>query len=374
MSLLEFTPKGALDHHLIAQLRDQWRASQPSAATGVVISGSALRYTTPEGLAEFATLLEAWHAERPDLPLWLCHLEPEIVLARQLADIGHWWQIAPDRATVLWELGLHREEASTTTTVLSASASAKGHVRPTGLATLDSLLGGGFEPGSVWYVEGAPGSGKSLLALHFLTEGLAQGEPGLYITAAEPPTKSAQAFAKAWPTLEEALTAGTLAVLDPSPFFTELRLAKERRTRGRVDSWDEVWRFVQDVTRQSRNQGAKRIVIDPLTPLLLAHESALDLWDITQTLVTALSDNMGATTLLSHVTLPQPEYVAIGGVLSALCHGVLRVAMQAGVELTIQGSKRRHAPWGLPAAQVTLGMAEFAPRPRPAIRLLEHAV
>ena len=372
MSFVEFAPSGQLDHHLVGQLRHQWQVRRPQDITAVLITGSALRYQDPEGLAEFAALLEAWHAEQPSLPIWLCHLEPEIVLARQLADIGAWWQVAPDRATVLWELGMREDEITTTTTVLSAPGAKTTTARSSGLAALDALLGDGFEPGSVWYIEGAPGAGKTIISLHFLAEGIAQGEPGLYITAAEPPTKSAQAFAKAWPALEAALTNSDLAVLDPSPFFTELRLAKERRTRGKVDPWDEVWRFVQDVTRQSRNQGAKRIVIDPLTPLLLAHEGALDLWDITQTLVTALSDSLGATTLLTHTALYQPEYVAIGGVLATLCHGVLRVEMHAGAEMVIHGVKRRHAAWGQSSAQVSLSAPAFAPRARATIHPLEQ--
>jgi KaiC/GvpD/RAD55 family RecA-like ATPase len=185
-----------------------------------------------------------------------------------------------------------------------APSSATPVRRGAGVAALNDLLDGGFEANAAWCITGAPGAGKTLLGLHFLAAGLAQGESGLYITAAETPARVVQFFARCWPELEAGVAQHRLAVLDPSPFFTELRLAQERRARQRVNTWDEVWRFVQDVTRQARNQGARRVVIDPITPLLLAHESALDLWDMVQMLAGTLGESLGATTLLTHVALP----------------------------------------------------------------------
>jgi circadian clock protein KaiC len=240
-------------------------------------------------------------------------------------------------------------------------------LRRTGIGALDDLLGGGFDPGSVWSIEGAPGAGKTLLALHFLAQGISEGEPGLYITVSEPPAKIAQFLARHWPRLEAAVTQRQLAILDPSPFFTELRLAKSRRAKGQGDAWDEIWRFVQDATKQSRNMGAQRIVIDPLTPLLLANDSAIDLWDITQTLVAALGENRGATTLVTHVALEQSGFTAIGATLRALCTGVLQMQTQhdlAGrAQLGIQAIKRRYAPVAGHEVSVTIGVGGHA-RPR----------
>lgn len=221
------------------------------------------------------------------------------------------------------------------------------NMRRSGITALDALLCGGFEAGEVWSVAGAPGVGKTLLGFHFLAEGLASNEPGLYITAAEPPTKIAQGFAKYWPNLEAGIAQRQLVVLDPSPFFTELRLGKDRRHKNRVEAWDEVWRFVQDATKQSRDMGARRIVIDPLTPLLLAYESAIDLWDTVQTLVGALGENRNATTLLTHVALSDPAFAAIGETLQALCTGAMRLEArqgERGPQIAIQALKRRHAP------------------------------
>lgn len=54
-----------------------------------------------------------------------------------------------------------------------------------GVPGLDDILHGGLNPGHVYLLEGNPGTGKTTLALHFLLEGAARGEKGLYITLSE---------------------------------------------------------------------------------------------------------------------------------------------------------------------------------------------
>ena len=55
----------------------------------------------------------------------------------------------------------------------------------TGVPGLDTILNGGLQAGTVYLVEGTPGTGKTTLALQFLLTGLKAGEPGLYITLSE---------------------------------------------------------------------------------------------------------------------------------------------------------------------------------------------
>lgn len=55
----------------------------------------------------------------------------------------------------------------------------------TGIAGLDDVLRGGFTRDRLYLIEGAPGSGKTTLALQFLLEGVKRGEPVLYITLSE---------------------------------------------------------------------------------------------------------------------------------------------------------------------------------------------
>lgn len=59
----------------------------------------------------------------------------------------------------------------------------------TGVKGLDEMLGGGFVPGSMALVRGAPGTGKTSLALQFLIDGTTKyNEPGLLISFEEFPS------------------------------------------------------------------------------------------------------------------------------------------------------------------------------------------
>ena len=54
----------------------------------------------------------------------------------------------------------------------------------TGIEGLDDVLGGGFERGRVFLLEGQPGTGKTTTALQFLLAGVASGERCLDTTFA----------------------------------------------------------------------------------------------------------------------------------------------------------------------------------------------
>jgi len=56
---------------------------------------------------------------------------------------------------------------------------------PSGVDGLDTILGGGFLQGTTIMVEGASGTGKSVLGLHYLLEGLKHNEKGLLVLTEE---------------------------------------------------------------------------------------------------------------------------------------------------------------------------------------------
>jgi KaiC/GvpD/RAD55 family RecA-like ATPase len=60
---------------------------------------------------------------------------------------------------------------------------------PTGIPGLDRMLGGGLRPGRPYLVTGGTGSGKTLLGLTFLLEGIRRGEEVLLVAVDEPPSE-----------------------------------------------------------------------------------------------------------------------------------------------------------------------------------------
>jgi circadian clock protein KaiC len=60
---------------------------------------------------------------------------------------------------------------------------------PTGIPGLDRMLGGGLISGRPYLVTGGTGSGKTLLGLTFLLEGLRRGEEVLLVAVDEPPSE-----------------------------------------------------------------------------------------------------------------------------------------------------------------------------------------
>jgi circadian clock protein KaiC len=72
-----------------------------------------------------------------------------------------------------------------TDTAASRDSSTDNPLMPTGVAGLDHVLGGGLPAHHVFLIEGAPGTGKTTLALQFLLQGASRGERTLYVTLAE---------------------------------------------------------------------------------------------------------------------------------------------------------------------------------------------
>ena len=102
---------------------------------------------------------------------------------------------------------------------------------PTGIKGFDEMLNGGFMPGSMVLVRGAPGTGKTSLGLQYLIHGAAHhNEPGLLISFEEfPKSLYRDAEALGWD-LKELEASGKLHQLFTSPevFLASLRTPDSR--------------------------------------------------------------------------------------------------------------------------------------------------
>lgn len=111
----------------------------------------------------------------------------------------------------------------------------------TGVAALDEMMGGGIPRGDSILVTGPSGSGKSVLATHFIAEGGRRGEPGVLVVFEEHPKEYVHRAEGLGFPLREMIEEGVLEVmylrpLDLSPDETlyEIRQAAERVGARRV--------------------------------------------------------------------------------------------------------------------------------------------
>src|SRR5439155_977053 len=186
----------------------------------------------------------------------------------------------------------------------------------TGVVGLDTMLNGGLLPARPYVVSGPTGSGKTILALHFLLEGLRQQEPCLLVTLDEPPIEvKANMGTFGW-------NLDRLKILDATP---DIRAHKRQRSVIDVGTSLDV-RDMEDVTeiRQSSQiralevtvhsvqkmikqefshhlertkQRYKRVVIDSMTALKMFAMQGQDSRILIQSFVRFLAE-LEATTLI----------------------------------------------------------------------------
>jgi circadian clock protein KaiC len=119
----------------------------------------------------------------------------------------------------------------------------------TGISNLDGMIAEGFWRGSTTLIAGPTGSGKTIIGLHFITQGALKGEQGLYVGFQENPTQLARVMKNLGWKPEELLQDGGFDLLYKSP--VELQL-------------DTI---TSEIFRRVREGKIKRVVIDALGDL-----------------------------------------------------------------------------------------------------------
>jgi circadian clock protein KaiC len=153
----------------------------------------------------------------------------------------------------------------------------------TGIPGLDSMLNGGLLPGSSMLVEGAPGTGKSTLGMHFIQHGAAQtDEPGIILTFETFPRqyyRDAANFGWDFHALEQS---NKLRIIMTSP---EVSRADLKSVSGQLES----------IAYQIK---AKRVLVDSLSHFERLSTDPVELRKIIYEFVNGLK-RMGLTAILT---------------------------------------------------------------------------
>ncbi len=149
---------------------------------------------------------------------------------------------------------------------------------PTGIPGLDRMLGGGLVQGRPYLVTGGTGSGKTLLGLQFLLEGLRRGEEVLLVAVDEPPNEimeNVRAFGwdlSAVQTLEA--NPGTRAIkrnlaVQEIRSMTDLKAMRDLSQEAKKVAADAEEISIQSIQLKLRYQMAdqpfRRVLVDSIT-------------------------------------------------------------------------------------------------------------
>lgn len=175
-----------------------------------------------------------------------------------------------------------------------------------GLAAFDGATGG-FNDGKIYLLHGPLGAGKTTWALQFLVQGLRAGERGALVVRRSAPVVLDQARAFGF-NLDEFVADGRLALLEYAPRVVE--------NAARLKSDDEI--FEEFCSLLSAR--VKRVVLDPVTPLLSSASSAMVTFRA-RALANSFAQ-LGATTLY---LCDSPEADAVLPGLRDVVYGTLRL-------------------------------------------------
>jgi circadian clock protein KaiC len=161
---------------------------------------------------------------------------------------------------------------------------------PTGVAGLDRMLRGGLPRASATVVLGGTGTGKTVLGLSFLAEGVRRGEPSVLFTLEETPAQiRGVATSLGW-NMKELEASGLLRICYTSP----VELSPDR--------------FLHRARAIVGEMRAQRVVIDSLTTLELGAMSAHRFKE----LVYALMKHLRVSGATSVMQMEIPELVGSG--------------------------------------------------------------
>ena len=189
---------------------------------------------------------------------------------------------------------------------------------PTGIPGLDELIGGGFCQGRTHLVSGETGTGKTIFCCQYLLHGVLNGEPGVFITAEEKPRHIIEdAETLGWH-LEEVIDENMMMFLDIASHFGESGRISRRITD----------RIISDLNRNVKEIGAKRLVIDPIAPLVVTTETLFHLRRYVKNLIFSIDDALGCTTVITSEIPSGTRQISKFGVEELVSSGIIILGLR----------------------------------------------
>jgi circadian clock protein KaiC len=136
----------------------------------------------------------------------------------------------------------------------------------TGIEGLDQITGGGFPLGGLVHISGSCGSGKTSLANEFLLRGAREGQKAVFITTVHSVQKMLDSMSHLEIFDERLVKDKALRVLDVADLLEDLSHP------GRPIENNGAMELLSEIEGMIGKQGAKRLAIDSISPLLMEME------------------------------------------------------------------------------------------------------
>lgn len=137
-----------------------------------------------------------------------------------------------------------------------------------GVPGLDEILSGGLARNRLYLLEGAPGCGKTTLALQFVLEGARVGERGLYITLSETEDELRETAASHGWTISDGV--------DVFELVPPENLLDESQRQSLLYSSDlELGETTNGILEAVERTGPRRVIIDSLSEIRLLAQTSL---------------------------------------------------------------------------------------------------
>ncbi|QDA31782.1 ATPase [Thermococcus indicus] len=177
----------------------------------------------------------------------------------------------------------------------------------TGIPGLDFMLNGGLVSGRTYLVKGAPGTGKTTLAMHFAMAGVHNGENVLYVTLEEP----AENLKADMMNFGFNLSDLHFTMIDATP-TAERYVLMENFFESFAESMDKMLAAIKE---QFKQRYYHRVVIDPITMLKVATKDDIEYRRSFLTFVKAVGRLKTTVILTSELQRTDVEEYLVSGVI-----------------------------------------------------------
>ncbi len=183
---------------------------------------------------------------------------------------------------------------------------------PFGVKGLDDMLKGGLIENRVYLIKGGPGSGKTILSIQFLVEGVKRNENVMYVSLEE--------------SIEEVREEMEILGIDTSGIsFVDSSFTGEKSIFSEaylINSELDLQTFKIYLENEIDKVKPKRLVIDPITILRLASKSEVEYRRNLLALITMLRKRKITTLITTEFTGRCVEDYIVSGVIELHCYNV----------------------------------------------------